>query len=188
MENNSIYRLEKDYELIIYDFDGTLVDMIIDWNGLKTVLNNLMSNKNTNLKISELIFIAKQNGQDDMVKSIFELIEEFEWDGAKDSCLKDAVVNHYFSNISSNKNVAILTNNMNKTVKRTLIKHKMPSPQLIIGRSDVENIKPDIEGILKILSYFKIDPENALLIGDSENDKIAAKKAKVSYIHPDQIK
>ena len=47
----------------------------------------------------------------------------------------------------------------------------------IIGYEDVEHHKPDPEPLLKALTYFNAKPDEAIYIGDHENDIKAAKKA-----------
>lgn len=53
---------------------------------------------------------------------------------------------------------------------------------LILGREDVKKPKPHPEPILKALENFKIKTNEALYIGDMEEDVLAAKAAKVPCI------
>ncbi|MGA1862709.1 HAD-IA family hydrolase, partial [Deferribacter thermophilus] len=47
---------------------------------------------------------------------------------------------------------------------------------------DVKKPKPDPEGLFKIINFFKTEPERVLYIGDTINDLLAAKNAKVNFI------
>ena len=51
--------------------------------------------------------------------------------------------------------------------------------EFLISVDDVTKKKPSGEGIFKILDYFNIDPEKALMIGDSISDIKAAREAGV---------
>lgn len=50
--------------------------------------------------------------------------------------------------------------------------------ELLIDCNDVTNFKPDPEGIIKAMDYFKILPENTLMVGDSKSDMLAGINAK----------
>ncbi len=51
--------------------------------------------------------------------------------------------------------------------------------QLIVGQNSDLRLKPDPDGILKILSQLNVPPQRAVIIGDSENDILAGQKASV---------
>ena len=53
---------------------------------------------------------------------------------------------------------------------------------LIIGFNDVTEVKPDPEGILKILDRWNIKPSDAIFIGDMTTDVDAGKAAKVKMV------
>ncbi len=46
-----------------------------------------------------------------------------------------------------------------------------------VGFEDVENPKPHPEPLIKALSYFAIDPKEAIMVGDSDVDVMAGKSA-----------
>jgi phosphoglycolate phosphatase len=51
-----------------------------------------------------------------------------------------------------------------------------------IAGDEVENFKPDPEGINKALNYFKAEPNEAVFIGDSLHDLGAARNAALEFI------
>ena len=48
---------------------------------------------------------------------------------------------------------------------------------VVVGIDDVQETKPHPEGILKALAYFGVQPEHALMIGDTGTDIEAARAA-----------
>lgn len=58
----------------------------------------------------------------------------------------------------------------------------VPYIDLIYSLEDVSQTKPHPEVIIKALNYFEISPENAVMIGDTDNDILAGKAAGVSTI------
>jgi phosphoglycolate phosphatase len=53
---------------------------------------------------------------------------------------------------------------------------------LVVSALDVQRPKPDTESIYKILTFFKVKPENCLYIGDSEVDALTAGSAGVPLV------
>lgn len=53
---------------------------------------------------------------------------------------------------------------------------------LVVSALDVDRPKPDPESIYKIMSYFKVGPEECLFIGDSEVDAQTALSAGVPLV------
>lgn len=54
--------------------------------------------------------------------------------------------------------------------------------EYVMTAAQVTNPKPHPEPLLKVLSHFKIEPEEALFIGDGEVDMQAAKSAGIPFI------
>jgi len=77
---------------------------------------------------------------------------------------------------------AIVTNrsySMTEIIKRwSLYKYF----DLIITAMDVSQPKPNPEGLNKVLSAFNLSPEEALFVGDSSSDELAAKQAQIPFV------
>jgi HAD superfamily hydrolase (TIGR01509 family) len=52
----------------------------------------------------------------------------------------------------------------------------------VMTASQVKNPKPHPEPLLKVLSYFGIEPEEALFVGDGEVDMLSARDAGVPFV------
>ena len=77
---------------------------------------------------------------------------------------------------------AVATNRTD-TMKRVLIEHKLKDYfDLVVSALDVKRPKPHPEQLFKILEHFKIKPYNAIYIGDSKLDEMAAKAAEIPLI------
>lgn len=53
--------------------------------------------------------------------------------------------------------------------------------EMIVGREDVANSKPDPEGVLQVLNVFHMDAGHVLYVGDSMVDAETAKRAGVTF-------
>ena len=54
---------------------------------------------------------------------------------------------------------------------------------IVLSSEELKKGKPDPEGINKILKISECSKKNVVYIGDSLYDYIAAKKAKIKYLH-----
>lgn len=77
---------------------------------------------------------------------------------------------------------AIATNRTD-TMNRVLIEHDLEGHfDLVVSALDVDRPKPCPDSLVKILKHFKIEPFNAIYIGDSELDEISAKAAGIPFV------
>ncbi|MHA2008235.1 MAG: HAD family hydrolase [Promethearchaeota archaeon] len=80
-------------------------------------------------------------------------------------------------------NLAILTNNKSTYAEDVLEKFNLTKFfSTIIGFNDVTEVKPNPEGILKILDKWGIKTSEAIFIGDMTTDIDAGKSAKVKMV------
>ncbi len=77
-----------------------------------------------------------------------------------------------------NYHIAAVTTRRKNTVIETLRLAKiLPFLDYIVTVDDVANPKPHPESILKALDFFGVEPEQAIMVGDSPADVLAGKNA-----------
>ena len=77
---------------------------------------------------------------------------------------------------------AIATNRTD-TMNRLLAEYNLDRQfDLVVTASDVERPKPNPDVLLKILDYFDIPPHQAIYIGDSRLDELAARAAAIPLV------
>ncbi|MFX1311767.1 MAG: HAD family hydrolase [Promethearchaeota archaeon] len=92
-------------------------------------------------------------------------------------------VDKLISKLSKHVNLAILTNNKSQYAEEILEKFKLSDYfGTIIGFNEVTEVKPNPDGILKILDKWKLKPKEAIFIGDMTTDIEAGKAANVKMI------
>ncbi|MFX0004468.1 MAG: HAD family hydrolase [Candidatus Hodarchaeota archaeon] len=92
-------------------------------------------------------------------------------------------VDNLIKKLAKNVKLAILTNNKSQYAEEVLEKFDLSEYfDTIIGFNDVTEVKPNPEGILKILEKWKLNPSDAIFIGDMTTDVDAGKAAKVKMI------
>jgi len=78
--------------------------------------------------------------------------------------------------------MAILTNNKSQYAEEVLEKFNLTKFFNTVIGNDVSEVKPNPEGILKILSKWNINPSEAIFIGDMTTDVDAGKAANVKMV------
>jgi HAD superfamily hydrolase (TIGR01509 family) len=76
-----------------------------------------------------------------------------------------------------------VSTNRSDTMNRVLAHHGLEGHfDIVVSSLDVERPKPDPEPLMKILNHFGFSPEEAIYIGDSEIDELAAKAASIPLV------
>ena len=174
--------------LIVYDFDGTLIDTLFDIaDAVNLSLNEL------GLRTLSRATIRKYVG-----KGVERLMAQ-SIDGTGYTDLPRAVElfrRHYSENLMNHtrfypsgreildhfrdKKQAICSNKPEDFVRRILESLKsLDYFDAILGGDSVESKKPDPEGLLHLLDRFQCSPEMAVLVGDSPVDIETGKRAGV---------
>jgi len=177
-----VLEIAERYKLIIWDFDGTIVKLHVDWKGLKRKLLGIVTSYNIkikkNLSLNKLIYLGEQSVSRDI---IFKIIERYELKA--DFSVNEISVRlieeiHNFEIIQ-----CILSDNMYKTIETILNKLQiLDFFDLIISKEFVKRFKPDLEGLRKILRYYSyIDKSHILYIGDNWKDKLIASQEGLNF-------
>lgn len=172
-------------KLIIFDLDGVLINSL---KNMEYALNNTNKKLGLNLKFNEY---KKYIGL-----PFFEILKKM---GVKKNYSKIKKYYKFFSQKKINKiriykstiielkklqkryKLAIFTS---KDKSRTLkIIKRMNFFSIVLSSEELKKGKPHPEGINKILKITQCSKKNAVYIGDTLYDYIAAKKAKIKYLH-----
>ena len=76
-----------------------------------------------------------------------------------------------------------ISTNRSDTMHRVLLEHGLEGYfDLVVSSLDVKRPKPDPESLLKILGHFDLAPHEAICIGDSKIDELAARAARIPLV------
>jgi phosphoglycolate phosphatase len=185
----------RDVEAILFDFEGTLVDL--QWNlqgAVKETLEMLITlgfpiQRLQGMKYSTLMLEAVRIAQDigqstekvrEKIGAIYDRFDEdalMRWtlrDGSKDvlSVLK-----------ANGIKIGLVSNVGRKALEKALLKLDLrPFFNVVVSRNDVQFIKPSGDGLRLALSRLRVISDKALYVGDSLDDILAAKAAGVKVI------
>lgn len=169
----------KDKKVIVFDLDGTLINLTVDWDNLKKELTEkftMVYGNNCNFEsISRCLdYIVDMNDEEEL-RSFFNKIEEYELKNLKKSHAIEETI--YFINnlelfiVNPEVRLAILSLNMRKTIIEALKLLNLKNHiDYVVGREDVRKWKPNPEGLIKIIDHFNIKKKELIYFGDQLKD------------------
>ena len=198
---NSKEKLEsilKTCSSILFDFDGTLFDLHISWGEIKDYIYNHYKSKfgeeitQFNRFYAMFDFIKKEKGEDEK-QFYYSYLENQEVDAANEKqyspmWLANQGLDKIGELINYDTFFGIISSNFHDTIMEILIQRGMFHRfKIIIGRDDVENAKPNPEGILRVINAYNLKREDVLFIGDSFVDEEAAQNAQIYFINVENL-
>ncbi len=193
--------MKETKDLIIFDLDGTLIDSVASLHKALNYMLKELNKDEISLKLTR-DFIG--NGANILVKRALVKDRGYEKYKIDDKLFQKALnilLDFYSKNLTQetylyngakncleklkNKNfkLAIATNKPYEFINEILEYFKIKKYfDYIIGAGVVEKKKPHPDMLLKVCKELKISPNKSIMIGDSQNDIIAAKNAKIDSI------
>jgi HAD superfamily hydrolase (TIGR01549 family) len=169
----------RNIKLLIFDFDGTLHDLKADWQEIRRTIGIAGSNE----LLGDALERLKEEGNSELLKNV-EKIEEKALAGDR----LDPSTKRLLNRLAKEFKIAVLSRNSGSAISK-FFKREGLNMFFVVGRNDVEKLKPQPEGIEKILEHFKVHKSDALLIGDTYHDVEAARSAGIkSIVVGDKIK
>jgi phosphoglycolate phosphatase len=169
---------DRELEAVIYDLDGTLVRLVVDWTEVERGLADLLEREGVDpeaLDAWALLDAAEDAGVGDEAD---ELIAEAEREGARESerlPLADELVAREIP-------VGVCSLNHEGAVRIALDEHDLTQHvESVVGRGTVPERKPHPRALLAAVEELGVAPENVLFVGDSASDEETAERAETQF-------
>lgn len=165
------------YEAIVYDLDGTLVRLAVDWAEVREEVRTNLSDRGIESEDETLwdLFELAQDGQ--FEELVMETIASFERDGARRSTRLSTA-----DELPHAVPVGVCSLNCVAACRIALERHELDRHvDAIVGRDSVATQKPDPEPLLHTIEQLGVDPAETVFIGDSERDEITADRAGTAF-------
>ena len=171
-------RTHPDAGAVVYDLDGTLVDLLVDWDAVADDVAARLDEAGvdaTGVDLWQMIDLGAEAGLSDEVEAI---IADHEREGARNSerlPLADA-------HAAFEGAVAVCSLNCEDACRIALDVHGLTAyVDAVVGRDTVATRKPDPEPLLEAVRRLSVDPGDAVFIGDSERDEVTADHAGTAF-------
>ncbi|MCP8305264.1 MAG: HAD family hydrolase [archaeon] len=175
---------------VIFDLDGTLVKFALDITSVRREAiseirrRGINAENLSNLTVYSILKVMKRRTDVrtllNLKQSLWRIVEKFELKAADEVCIQpDALQTLIFIKKLGLK-LAIVTNNGRKATNIIIRKLGLDDFfDVVVTREDVEELKPDGWSIGRAIKILGIEVREAVYVGDSVIDVLAAKKAKV---------
>jgi HAD superfamily hydrolase (TIGR01549 family) len=187
-------------KLWLFDFDNTLarLEPVVDWPALRAEVRAILERAHAPREIIEQvpprslsmydayrahIERARAAAGARVLERISKLIEKYELAGVARAQPLDGAIDLLRAVAALNLACAIVTSNSSVTVARWLERHRArDSSQSIIGRDSRLALKPSPAMLKRALQIAGLGARDAVFVGDSDADLIAARAARVRFI------
>lgn len=181
--------------------DNTLINLNTNWKKIKKNLKNFAKkNLKENISFESLVSlkIIKENYDEKVLFDFHKIIEKEEHLSVKYNAEKnlkgfrlfDKICSNFIKKTENSNLLVILSNNFHSTIHLALEKFKIKEKiDIIIGRDELSNLKPDPEGLNQIFTKIPgLQKSQMVFFGDSINDKIAAERFFIDFFYISSIK
>ena len=176
----------KDKRVIVFDLDGTIVRLSVEWISLKNKLMNeylrIYEESCSFESVSACLSKIVERNDDHVLESFIDTIRQYELEKIHETQPIEETVffinNKELFGVKKNAKLAILSLNTRETIisslKLTKIYNKF---DIIVGREDVRKWKPNPEGLLKIQKHYNARREEMIYFGDLRKDVLTGNNA-----------
>lgn len=173
--------VEPDYDGVIYDLDGTVVSLSVDWIAVQDDVVEIYETAGIEADgdLWTLFEAAESHG---LAEQVEDAIATHERDGADKSSrlpLADELC-------ATQNAIAVCSLNCEEACRIALETHGLAEHvRAIVGRDTVDAYKPDPRPLEYALSRIGVAPDAALFIGDSKRDALTASRAGIDFRYVD---
>ena len=157
---------------VIFDLDGTLVDLPIDYEALRLELSRLLGVSVMDKPLLDVLSSASA----ELRGTIFDIWTKHELIAVKNLRVNPQGMGLYKR--YRGKRLALVTMQGREIVKKILDTLKL-SFEIIVTREDCPN---RVKQIRKVMEEMGLPPESILMVGDSLNDEFSAKKVGCKFL------
>lgn len=165
------------YAGVVYDLDGTLVDLVVDWDAV-TVEGRAVFTERGHDVDGDLWRLLDEADDRGLRTELETVIADHERAGARESTLAA-----HAGDLPLSVPTGVCSLNCETACRIALETHDLgDAVDAVVGRDTVETRKPDPEPLLATVDRLGVSPAEALFVGDSRRDALAAERAGVDFL------
>jgi phosphoglycolate phosphatase len=174
------------YDAIVYDLDGTLVELAVDWGAVASSVLDAYAEHAVKPPTEELWGLLEASDEYGIRAPVEEAIAVHERAGARDSTLLplgERLVETEGGRAGAPP-AGVCSLNCEEACRIAIELHGLGDaidPDAAAGREPVDTHTPEPESLLAAVDRLGAEPEDALFVGDSRRDEAAAERAGVAF-------
>ena len=163
------------YEAVVYDLDGTLVELDVDWHAVTAAVLEVYESAGVEPPSMDLWDLLEEAASNGLRAEVESTIAAYERDGARSSprlSLADEVHERSVP-------VGVCSLNCEAACRLALETHDLADA--VVGRDTVSTRKPEPEPLLETIDRLEATPAASLFVGDSSRDELTAQRAGTAF-------
>ena len=174
------------YDAVVYDLDGTLIELAVDWEAVASSVLDVYVERAIKPPTEELWGLLEAADEYGIGDPVEEAIALHERAGARDSTLLplgEGLVERA-GDREGTPPAGVCSLNCEEACRIAVDTHGLGDaidPDAIVGRDSVGSHKPEPESLLAAVDRLGAAPGDALFVGDSKRDAVAAERAGVAF-------
>jgi phosphoglycolate phosphatase-like HAD superfamily hydrolase len=182
---------ETQTDLVVFDLDGTLVELDFTGEGMETVRSDLQEVfepvgierefKPLLTELDEALTELRGTEAKDVFERVsqaaFDAITEMERDAASRLDVYESALTVYEEAVESGATVAIATNNTRGAAEMAIADAGLSEPDLLVALDDVGRPKPNADMLETVLKRSTVTQSKMVMIGDRRSDAVSALRA-----------
>lgn len=171
--------MSETYDAVIYDLDGTLVRLAVDWGAVRRDVATVLEEGGADPGSADLWTLVEFADEAGLAESVEATIAEYELIGARESTQLSVA-----AELPRAEPVGVCSLNCAEACRIALETHGLDEHiGAIVGRDSVREMKPDPEPLRAVIEALDARPEKTLFIGDSESDAETAAAAGTEFAY-----
>lgn len=165
------------YEAVVYDLDGTLVELTVDWGVVARDVADVLRERGVDPGSEGLWGMLERSDETGHRDAVEATITEYERAGARES-RRLALANGLPHGVP----VGVCSLNAESACRLALGVHDLGGAVgPVVGRDTLESSKPDPAGLLRAIEELDATPAETVFVGDSERDAETARRAGTEF-------
>nr|WP_303647748.1 HAD hydrolase-like protein [Haloarchaeobius sp. HME9146] len=168
----------REYEGIVYDLDGTLVRLNVDWAAVARDVTAVYEDAGVSPDGRDLWGLFEDAHTHGLRDPVHEAIAAHEREGARNSdrlSLADDLADEH-------RPIAVCSLNCEAACHIALEIHDLADHvAAVVGRDTVAEYKPHPQPLLEAVSAIELEPGTVVFVGDTERDEKTAQRAGMDF-------
>ncbi|UIO98589.1 HAD hydrolase-like protein [Halobaculum sp. CBA1158] len=165
------------YDAVVFDLDGTLVDLAVDWDAAAADAVELFERAGHDAAGADLWGLLERADAVDLRSDLEAVLADHETAGAAASARLPRA-----DHLPLSVPTGVCSLNCEMACRTALDRHGIADHvRSVVGRDSVATYKPDPEPLLATFDGLGVAPADGLFVGDSERDAATAERAGVDF-------
>lgn len=178
-------KLLSPYEAIIFDLDGTLVRLQVDWSAAQREMAEAALKKAGRNFDGMTVWAMLRASEGELREALESVLRTREIEGARRAVrlpLADLL------NRLDSRQLGIVSLNSRESCQIALKKTGLEGLfHVLVAREDCQRMKPDPEPLLRCVEMLGSGPERSVFIGDRGRDRLTAERAGTAFLSPSEL-